>query len=133
MKTHFLRLKKGDEAVSKIIEFCDQNSIESGWLSGLGAATSAQLAIYDLDKKEYFRKSINDILEIGNLTGNISKLDGKTILHCHATLALSSFEAVAGHIDELIIAATCEIIIWETETKLTRKHDQEIGLNLLEL
>jgi hypothetical protein len=133
MKTYVIRLKKGDEVISEIIDFCDRHKIASGWLSGLGAASHAELAIYDLEKKEYFRKTISDTLEIANLTGNISKLDSKTTIHCHATLALSNFNAVAGHVDKLIVAATCEIIIFEIEAKLERKHDQEIGLNLLEI
>ena len=133
MKTHLVRLKKGDEIISGVVEFCAANNITSGWFSGLGAASHAELAIYDLEKKEYFRKTISDTLEIANLTGNISKLDDKTTIHCHATLALSNFDAVAGHVDKLIVAATCEIIIFEIETKLKRRHDQKIGLNLLEI
>ncbi len=133
MKTSVIRLKKGDEAISKIIEFCEKKGINSAWFFGIGAASKAKLAIYDLDKKEYIRKEISGIYEILNFNGNISSLDKKIIVHSHVTLSGNNFSAVGGHADELIIAATCEIVLQQLDIELTRKHNGEIGLNLLDL
>ena len=133
MKSFVIRLKKGDEAISSLTNFCLQNDIKFGWFSGLGAAQSAKLAIYDLSKKEYIRKELSGILEILNYMGNISQMDGKTIIHSHATLSDETFSAFGGHVDELIIAATCEIVLHQLDIELVRKRDEEIGLNLLDL
>lgn len=133
MKSYILRLEKGDEAVSKIVEFCTKNKIGSAWFSGLGAASSAKLAIYDLKKKEYIRKEISGILEILNYLGNVGQMNGKTIVHSHVTLSDETFSAFGGHVDELVIAATCEIILHQLDINLNRKYDDNIGLNLLDL
>ncbi|MCX6810924.1 MAG: DNA-binding protein [Candidatus Berkelbacteria bacterium] len=133
MKSFVIRLKKGDEAISSLSAFCQQNQIKYGWFSGLGAAMSAKLAIYDLDKKEYIRKEISGILEILNYLGNVSQLDGKAIIHSHVTLSDETFSAFGGHVDELVIAATCEIVLHQLDIELNRKFDEGIGLNLLEL
>ncbi len=131
MKSFIIRLKKGDEAISSLVDFCQKNNIKFASFSGIGAAQSAKLAIYDLDKKEYIRKELSGILEILNYAGNVSQMDGKTIIHSHATLSDKTFAAFGGHVDELIIAATCEIILYQLDIELVRKHDDEIGLNLL--
>jgi len=133
MKSFVICLKKGDEAISELISFCHKNEIQSGWFSGLGAAQSAKLAIYDLDKKEYIRKEVSGILEILSYTGNISLLGDKTIVHSHVTLSDETFAAFGGHVDELTIAATCEIVLHSLDIELIRKFDEGIGLNLLEL
>ena len=133
MKSFVLRLEKGDEAISKIVGFCAQNDIENAWFSGFGAASSARLAIYDLEKKEYIRKEFSGILEILNFLGNVGQMDGKTIVHSHVTLSNKDFSAFGGHVDELIIAATCEIILHQLDITLARKRDDEIGLNLLDI
>lgn len=133
MKSFVIRLSKGDEATSKLVEFCKKHKIKNAWFSGLGAAQSAKLAIYDIEKKEYIRKEISGILEILNFLGNVSQMSGKTIIHSHVTLSDTSFSAFGGHVDELTVAATCEIVLHKFDTILTRKFDEGIGLNLLEL
>lgn len=133
MKKHIIRLKKGEELISKILEFCDRNQIDSAWFSGLGAASFAKLAFYDLVKKEYIRKEYTKPLEISALSGNAATLNGKKIIHCHAVLADENFQTFGGHLDELIVAATCEIIFSQLDIKLKRKFDENIGLNLLNI
>jgi len=133
MKSHVLRLRKGEEVVKSLIDFCDSKNISSAWFSGLGAASSANLSIYDLAKKEYILREFSGKLEILNLLGNVGKLGGKTTAHCHATLSDETFAAFGGHANSLIVAATCEIILHQLDIKLKRKFDEGIGLNLLEL
>lgn len=133
MKSYVLRLKKDDEVVKKIIDFCNKGSITSAWFSGLGAASSANLSIYDLAKKEYILREFSGKLEILSLCGNVGTLDGKLTVHSHATFSDETFIAFGGHVNNIIVAATCEIILHQIDTKLTRKFDEGIGLNLLEL
>lgn len=42
-------------------------------------------------------------------------------------------KAIAGHLKEGKIAATCEIILVKLNASIERKHDKFIGLNLLDL
>lgn len=131
-KTEVLILKRGDELISKITDFCEKKNINSAWFSGLGAAESANLAIYDLDKKEYQKKRVPGPLEITNISGNIAKLGKKLIIHCHTTLSDTKMKAYAGHVEEMIISGTGEIFFTLLDDKLIRKHDPETGLNLIE-
>lgn len=133
MKSYVLRLRKGDEVVKSIIDFCDSKKITSAWFSGLGATSSANLSIYDLAKKEYILREFSGKLEILNLCGNVGTLDGKLTVHCHATLSDETFSAFGGHVNSATVAATCEIILRQLDILLTRKFDEGIGLNLLEL
>jgi len=54
-------------------------------------------------------------------------------LHCHITLGDDKMNVIAGHLNEGKIAATCEIILVELDGKITRKHDDFVGLNLLDI
>ena len=132
-KNEILRLKKDDELISGIVSFCKANNIKSAWFTGLGAAQNAELGLYNLDSKEYTKKEIEGPLEFANITGNIALKDNDIAVHCHATLSDKNMIAYAGHVDKAIIGATCEIVFRILEVSLTRKHDDEIGLNLLEI
>lgn len=125
-----IRLDKGEEILSSLISFCDQNEISGGWISGLGALSSATLANYDLSTKTYARKDFEGKFELLNLTGNIAKLDDKTVAHIHATISNENMEVYGGHLEKGTVAATCEILLNITHT-IKRKFDEEIGLNLI--
>lgn len=132
-KTHILRLNKGEKAISSILNFCQKNDIQSAWFSALGAADEVKLAFYDLSKKTFSRKTITKSLEIASLTGNIATLEGKLVSHCHVVLSDKKMKTCGGHLDELVVAATCEVILHPLDLILTRKYSEEIGLNLLDL
>jgi hypothetical protein len=133
MKIHVIRLNKGEEAVNSILNYCTEAGIKSASFTAIGAASKAKLAIYDLNKKEYIRKEFSKTMEILNLSGNISLLDNNIVVHSHVVLSDEDFSAFGGHVEELTIAATCEIVLTEILVKLTRKADPIIGLNLLDL
>jgi len=128
-----LRLKKGEELISGIIAFCKVNQIDSAWFTGLGAAEKAILALYDLKTKKYSKKEISEPLEIANIIGNIAMKDNDIAVHCHIILSNKEMIAFAGHVESVTIGATCEIIFRILDIPLKRKHDEEIGLNLLEI
>lgn len=132
-KIQVLKLEKGEELISFILNFCQKNNINSAWFSGLGAADSAKIAFYDLKSKTFVSKNIDKSMEIASLVGNIATLNGKLVSHCHTVLSDREMKTYGGHVEELFIAATCEIILHPLDLKLTRKHSNKIGLNLLDL
>ena len=67
------------------------------------------------------------------MTGNITTMSNEVYLHCHITLSDEKMKAIAGHLKEGTITATCEIIMVKLNANANRKFDKFIGLNLLEL
>lgn len=130
---YILRLDKGEEIVSSLVEFCKENEILGAWVQGIGAVESATLALYDLGNKEYHNKDLDGPLEIANLVGNIGTHKGEVTAHLHATLGDKDMKAYAGHLSKAIVAATCEIRLEPLDIELKRKHNKEIGLNLINI
>jgi len=67
------------------------------------------------------------------MTGNITTMEDEVYLHCHITLGDQKMRAIAGHLVEGTIAATCEIVLISLDGKINRKHDEFTGLNLLDI
>ncbi len=128
-----LRLKRGKYLVESILEFCEKQNIDGAYLHGIGAVEKIEMGYYDLEaKKAYEFKEIDKYLEITNLTGNISKLDGELKLHAHITVSDKNLQAYGGHLKEATVGGTVELFIVKTPG-LVRKEDEETGLSLLEL
>lgn len=130
---HIIRLERGEKIIEGIKDFCTKNNIKLGYFFGIGALDEAELAHYTVENKKYTSKVLKQPLEIVSLIGNITTMDNEVYLHCHITLGDEEMKAIAGHLKDGKISATCEIILVELEGEINRKHDDFIGLNLLDI
>ena len=131
--TYIVRLERGDKIIENLKKFCSDNDIKLGYFSGIGALDDVELAHYIVENKKYTSKVFKQPLEITNLTGNIATMDNEVYLHCHVTLGDDGMRVIAGHLVEGKISATCEIVLVALNDRIDRKHDDSIGLNLLDI
>lgn len=130
---YVVRLCRGEEVMSNLVEIAERENILSGFVIGLGAVTEVKLGYYELETKEYHSQMFNEDYEIGNLTGNFAEVDGKKFLHAHITISDKDCKAFAGHLFSAKIYATGEFFIYTFDKKIERKLDDDIGLKLLDL
>jgi len=131
--TYVIRLERGEKIIESIKEFCIKNNIKCGYFNGIGALNEVELGHYIVENKKYTSKIFKQPLEIINLTGNITMMDKEFYLHCHITLSDEKMIAIAGHLKEGIISATCELVLVKLDDTINRKYDDFIGLNLLDI
>ena len=131
--TYIIRLDRGEKIIENLKNFCAKNKIKCGYFSGIGALGEAELAHYIVEDRKYTTKILKQPLEIVNMTGNITTMNKEVYLHCHITLSDEAMKAIAGHLKEGIIAATCEIVLVKLNSAISRKYDDLTGLNLLDL
>ncbi len=48
---YFIRLDKGEEIVSKLQEFCQEQNIKLGWIKGIGAVDQIKVGLLKLIAK----------------------------------------------------------------------------------
>lgn len=130
---YVVKLVRGEEIVSTLTEFASIVNLKSGFVIGLGAICDIELGYYDFDEKEYVRKVFDGDYELINLTGNFAMLDDKPFLHAHMTIADSGCHPYAGHVFTATVAVTGEFFVMSTGREISRKPDDDTGLNLLSL
>ena len=97
------------------------------------AVGKVELAHYRVDNKKYSSEVIEDALEIVSLHGNITTMDNEIYLHSHIVVSNDKMQTFGGHLKEATISATCEIILLSLKGNINRIHNEEIGLNLLDI
>lgn len=130
---YVVRLERGDEIIESIKNLATKEEIRLGNVIGIGAVDRAKVGLFKIAEKEYRSKEFEGDMEIINLTGNISEMDGEVYIHLHIALCDDSYKVIGGHLSYAYISATGEIIIDLIEGRVDRKHSQEIGINLLDL
>ncbi|MHA2357661.1 MAG: PPC domain-containing DNA-binding protein [Candidatus Heimdallarchaeaceae archaeon] len=135
-KIHFLKLEKGEDILSSIIEYCKNNELKSGVLVGLGAVEKAKLGFFDMQTKTYLTNNYDFNAEIVNCTGNIA-INGETgeyIAHIHMIIGDKEGNTFGGHVlPDNPISVTGEFKIIETDVTLQRRTDSDFNLLLLDL
>ncbi|SCS27468.1 PPC domain-containing DNA-binding protein [Staphylococcus caeli] len=132
-KTIVLVLEQGEDIVEAVTDIAREQGGKFGTVSGIGACASAELNFYNLNTKTYEKKTIHEPLELISLLGNISHIDDTPFAHLHATFGTDQYETLSGHLSKAIVSATAEIVITMTNLDINRKHNDSIGLNLLNL
>jgi predicted DNA-binding protein with PD1-like motif len=131
--TYVIRLETGEKIIEALTELCRLDKIGSGYFSGLGAVSEAEIGHFDPAAKAYTTTRISEPCEIVSLHGNISVLDGNPFVHAHAALGRKDFTLMGGHLREAVVSATCEIWLSSFRDGIGRKKGGESGLDLLDL
>lgn len=129
----FIRLQKGERLSDFLAQFAP-SEFPGAWVSGLGGVSEVTLGFYDLDAKEYRWKTFGGLREMTTLQGNLAHHEsGKLMLHAHGTFADASYASIGGHVKDFITAGTVELFLHRSYKPLSRKHDETVGLPLLDL
>lgn len=128
-----LRLEPGEEVIASILSLCERKRIVLASVSGLGAASSAVVGVYDLAAKQFCPNRLEGPLEIASLTGSVTACAGKPYLHLHAVFGDREGRAWGGHLSEAVISATAEIFLRRLDGAIGRADDPVTGLKVWDL
>ena len=108
---YFISLSKDEYINETLLDISNKESIKSGWISGVGAMYEIEVGYFDVDKKDYIRKSFPGDYEILSISGNISIKEGNRFIHTHVTFSDENFNVFGGHLFDAKIAAAGEFMI----------------------
>ncbi len=115
-----------------LTQIVKKQAIAGGLVSGIGAVKNVQLGYYDLEKKDYVRKTFaEEDYELISMNGNISLRDGEPYVHLHASMGRSDFSVFGGHLFEAVVAVTVEIQITILGALPERQMQEDLGLQTI--
>ena len=133
-KTFALVFDTGDEFISELTSFAEDNDLSAANLTALGAFSDAMLGYFDMETKEYEKIPVEEQVEVLSLVGTIApKDDGEPQVHVHAVVGRSDGTTRGGHLLEAHVRPTLEVVLTESPEHLQRRTDAETGLPLISL
>jgi hypothetical protein len=85
-----------------------------------------------LHQRKYLDRDYPGDVELANMTGNVTYVDGEPFTHAHATIMTADFETFSGHLFSARVAVTVEVNLVATDHRIVREQDDETGLKLME-
>ena len=132
---HILILSQGEEVIQVITDYCKRENITSAWIQGIGAVKHVQIGYYDLPTKEYFFKIEPGPFEVASMQGNVAMTDDAPFVHLHAVLSRmdDKLQCIGAHIKTATVAVTLEVMLTPITVPVSRRYDEPIGLNLMDV
>ena len=124
------RIDKGEEVLEKIKEIALKENIKLANITALGATNDFTVGVFKTEEKKYYSNEFRGDFEIVSLTGTINTMNHEFYTHIHMSAGNDKGEVFGGHLNEAIVSATCEMVIYIIDGEVDRIHDEEIGLNL---
>lgn len=130
---YVLRLDPGEEIVASLTRLVEQENVQLGTVSALGAAGDVTIGIFNTKEKQYYSQRYQGDYEISALVGNVTRKEGEPYLHLHITIGNPvTGEVHAGHLTSAVISATLELFLQVWDGQVGRKFSDQVGLNLFE-
>lgn len=135
--TYYVRMDKGDEVISKILGLCKKEGITSCIFNGIGGLSQAEIQTFIPEKGEFETDTVNGMLELISLTGNVITDDNMDYYHhTHAAVSYkdgSGHHMTGGHIKSLTVLYTAEIELRPViGGRISRKYNDETGTGFWE-
>ncbi|MGN7707749.1 PPC domain-containing DNA-binding protein [Chryseobacterium sp. 22543] len=127
---YIVSLDNRSNIAEALTDFIQNQNIQAGEVTGIGAVSEATLRFFNPATKKYVDKTFKEQMEVTNISGNISEIEGKPTLHLHITLGREDYTALAGHLLEAEIQGAAEFIIYPLDTRVVKIKNEEIGINL---
>ena len=149
-ETYYIRMDRGDEIIGNILEICHKESIPSAIFSGIGGCSSAELQVFIPKSGSFETETIEGMLELVSLNGNVvSGDDGQLYHHTHALFSFKGGNRdvdnivgghqdgqhgmAGGHLKSTTVLYTAEIELRPTiGGSIGRKFDPETGTGFWE-
>ena len=130
---YIVRFESGESVVEALSAFLSAESIEFANISAAGAVQSVRLAYWNAASRKYQERMFDEQLEVVSFQGNSSLKDGKPFLHIHGVFARPDFSTIGGHVKEARVHPTLEVWLRTEDVPVRRTHDDDSGLDLLDL
>jgi predicted DNA-binding protein with PD1-like motif len=140
-RRYVLVFERGDEVMAEVKGLAERERLRAAEFSGIGAVSSARLAAFNPDTREYVDIPDPGQTELVSLNGRITlpkdadpnDPPAERQLHVHCVLSREDGSTIAGHVFELVVRPTCEVFVTESAENITRVEDSDSGLPVISL
>ena len=112
-KVGYVRMDRGNEIISGMLEICLKEGIKSATFSGIGGCSGAEIQTFSPETGSFETQTLTGMLELVSLTGNITTDDaGNLYHHTHAVLSYKDNGEhciIGGHLKSVTVLYTAEI------------------------
>jgi len=131
-KTFLVVLNRGDDVLSGLTQFAEDNHITFAHFTGIGAVSSARMGAYDRAKQMYHILPVKSQAETISFIGNIALYNDQPVVHIHMAVSQSDGTVKGGHLFQAIVWPTLEIVVTVEPIAISKTKEADTGFALID-
>ena len=131
--SYVIRFEEGEVFPDRLLEFLAANAIRGGSFTGIGAMSRSTIAFFDIERKQYLDRELDEQMEVLAVVGNVAMHENEPLVHAHVTLGRKDYSVLGGHLRSGVVRPTLEITLDLSAKALERAVDPKYGLPTLNL
>ena len=132
-KTYAVVFDKNEEFVEGMRQFATEHGLDASSFTAIGGFKDAVLEFFNPESMDYVPIPLPQQAEVLTLNGNVAMDGADRKVHAHCILGLIDGSTRGGHVKEVHVWPTLEVVVEESKAHLRRTADKETGLALLDL
>ncbi|HVT44330.1 MAG TPA: DUF296 domain-containing protein [Thermoanaerobaculia bacterium] len=129
----FLVFDRGDEVLGTLGRFAREQRVQGGHFAAIGALSSAVVAYWNPESREYEKIAVGEQVEVLALIGDVAIEGEETKVHAHIVLGKRDGSTIGGHLLKGTVYPTLEMHFVDAGIALERTKDPETKLSLIEI
>ncbi len=130
--TFYIRMDRGDEIVSGVLDVCEKEGVRSAVFSGIGGCSEARIQTFLPEAGKFETRTVRGMLELVSLNGSVITDETSGLFtHTHAMFSYKDggeHRVAGGHIKSITVLYTAEIELRPVVGgRIERKADPETG------
>ncbi len=131
-ENYYIRMDRGDEIISKLMEVCRNEGVRSAYYSGIGGCSEAEIQTFIPERGVFETEKAEGMLELVSLMGNVVSDEADELFHhTHAHFSFlqqGEHKSIAGHLRSATVSYTAEIELRPViGGVIRRQYDPETG------
>jgi len=118
-----LRMIDGEDLLGSLLSVAAESAVIVG---GVGMVRDARLGYWN--GAEYEEHAVSEPAELLAMQGNLARLDGEPIAHCHLTVARRDGTVTGGHLIAAMVANTAEVVVDLLDGIVLERKQESTGL-----
>jgi len=118
-----LRMIDGEDLLGSLLSVAAESAVIVG---GVGMVRDARLGYWN--GTEYEEHAVAEPAELLAMQGNLARLDGEPVVHCHLTIARRDGTVTGGHLIAATVANTAEVVLALPDGIVLERRQESTGL-----
>ncbi|MCS3528993.1 PPC domain-containing DNA-binding protein [Chryseobacterium sp. JUb7] len=128
--TYIVSVNEGMSIIDGLSDFLKTQKIKNGKISGIGFMNDVSIRYFDPISQKYVDQVLNGLVELSEISGNISEMNGKPMLYLRINLHIDGYTTLTGQLLEAKVCGKAEFFMHALDSQMVNFKNKILNLNL---
>ncbi len=128
--TYIVSVNEEENILRGLSDFLKTQEINSGKISGIGYLSEVVIRYFDPASQKQVDHILNGLVELSEISGNISEINGKPMLYLRINLNIDGYTTLTGQLLDAKVCGKAEFFVHPPEGSIINFKNKILNVNM---